>query len=145
MPELEAVMDETLRMYPPAWVGPRRAVESFEFAGVPCPSGMLVNYCSWASHRLPEVFPDPHAFQSERFTPERKAALPKGAYVPFGGGSRTCIGMRFGQLEIKAITALVLQRYRLEAPLNYDLEIRMMPTLSPKRGLPLRVAEVRAA
>jgi cytochrome P450 len=144
MPELEAVMDETLRMYPPAWVGPRRAVESFEFAGVPCPSGMLVNYCSWASHRLPEVFPDPHAFRPERFTPERKAALPKGAYVPFGGGSRTCIGMRFGQLEIKAITALVLQRYRLEAPVNYDLEIRMMPTLSPKRGLPLRVAERRA-
>ncbi len=145
MPELEAVMDETLRMYPPAWIGPRRAVESFEFAGVPCPSGMLVNYCSWASHRLPEVFPDPHAFRPERFTPERKAALPKGAYVPFGGGSRTCIGMRFGQLEIKTITALVLQRYRLEPPINYDLDIRMMPTLSPKRGLPLRVAEARAA
>src|SRR5689334_2975025 len=144
MPELEAVMDETLRMYPPAWVGPRRAVESFEFAGVACPAGMLVNYCSWASQRLPDVFPDPHTFRPERFTPERKAALPKGAYVPFGGGSRTCIGMRFGQLEIKAITALVLQRYRLEAPLNYDLEIRMMPTLSPKRGLPLRVAEARA-
>ena len=49
------------------------------------------------------------------------------------------------QLEIKAITALVLQRYRLEAPIDYDLEIRMMPTLSPKRGLPLRVAEMRAA
>jgi cytochrome P450 len=144
MPELEAAMDETLRMYPPAWVGPRRAVESFEFAGATCPSGMLVNYCSWASHRLPEVFPDPHAFRPERFTPERKAALPKGAYVPFGGGSRTCIGMRFGQLEIKTIAALVLQRYRLEAPLNYKLDIRMMPTLSPKRGLPLRVTEARA-
>ena len=140
LPELEAVMDETLRMYPPAWVGPRRAVESFEFAGTAVPSGALVNYCSWASHRLPEVFPDPDRFDPTRFTPERKAALPKGAYVPFGGGSRTCIGMRFGQLEIKTIAALVLQRYRLELPADYELRVRMMPTLSPKKGLPLRVA-----
>jgi cytochrome P450 len=145
LPELEAVMDETLRMYPPAWVGPRRAVESFEFAGTAVPSGALVNYCSWASHRLPEVFPDPDRFDPTRFTPERKAALAKGAYVPFGGGSRTCIGMRFGQLEIKTIAALVLQRYRLELPADYELRVRMMPTLSPKRGLPLRVVEQRAA
>jgi cytochrome P450 len=144
MPELEAVMDETLRMYPPAWVGPRRAVESFELAGVPVPAGALVNYCSWASHRLAEVFPDPHRFDPTRFTPERKAALPKGAYVPFGGGSRTCIGMRFGQLEIKTIAALVLQRFRLELPSDYRLAVRMMPTLSPKRGLPLRVLALRS-
>jgi len=142
MPELEAVMDETLRMYPPAWVGPRRSVESFELGGVSVPAGALVNYCSWASHRLPEVFPDPHRFDPTRFTPERKAALPKGAYVPFGGGSRTCIGMRFGQLEIKTIAALVLQRFRLELPEDYELSVRMMPTLSPKRGLPLRVVAV---
>jgi cytochrome P450 len=141
LPELEAVMDETLRMYPPAWVGPRRAVESFEFAGVAVPSGALVNYCSWASHRLADVFPDPDRFDPTRFTPERKAALPKGAYVPFGGGSRTCIGMRFGQLEIKTIASLVLQRFRLELPSEYELRVRMMPTLSPRRGLPLRVLE----
>jgi cytochrome P450 len=144
LPELEAVMDETLRMYPPAWVGPRRSVESFDFAGTAVPAGALVNYCSWASHRLAEVFPDPHRFDPQRFTLERKAALPKGAYVPFGGGSRTCIGMRFGQLEVKTITALVLQRFRLELPSDYELSVRMMPTLSPKRGLPLRLVSVAA-
>jgi cytochrome P450 len=120
-------------------VGPRRAVESFEFAGVPVPSGALVNYCSWASHRLPDVYPDPDRFDPLRFTPENKAALAKGAYVPFGGGSRTCIGMRFGQLEIKTMAALVLQRFRLELDPDYELSVRMMPTLSPKQGLPLRV------
>ena len=140
--ELELAMDETLRLYPPAWIGPRRALEPFEFAGVQVPAGIPVNYCSWASHRLPEVFPDPDRFDPTRFTPERKAALPKGAYVPFGGGSRTCIGMRFGQLEIKTIATLVLQRFRLEAPSDYRLEVRMMPTLSPKRGLPLRIVAV---
>jgi retinoid hydroxylase len=142
LPELEAVMDETLRLYPPAWVGPRRSVESFELAGVAVPAGALVNYCSWASHRLPDVFPEPDRFDPQRFTPERKAALPKGAYVPFGGGSRTCIGMRFGQLEIKTIAAMVLQRYRLELDPDYEMSIRMMPTLSPKKGLPLRVVAV---
>ncbi len=142
MPELEMVMDETLRMYPPAWVGPRRSVESFEFADTAVPAGALVNYCSWASHRIPSVFPDPDRFDPQRFTPERKAALPKGAYVPFGGGSRTCIGMRFGQLEIKTIAAMVLQRFRLELDPDYELSIRMMPTLSPKKGLPVRVVAV---
>ena len=57
---------------------------------------------------------EPEAFVPERFAPEAKARLPKGAYVPFGGGSRTCIGMRFGQLEIKTIVTLLLQRFRLE-------------------------------
>ena len=102
---LDMVLDETLRMYPPAWIGPRRSIEPFELHGVHVPGGVMVNYCSWASHHLPEVFPEPWRFRPSRFAPEAKAALPKGAYVPFGGGSRTCIGMRFGQLEIKAIAA----------------------------------------
>ncbi|MDE3070985.1 MAG: cytochrome P450, partial [Acidobacteriota bacterium] len=103
LPGLEMVLDETLRKYPAAWIGPRRSVEPFEFAGHTVPAQAYVNYSSWVSHHLPHVFPEPERFIPERFTAERKAALPKGAYVPFGGGSRTCIGMRFGQLEIRAI------------------------------------------
>ena len=79
------------------------------------PAGAYVNYCSWASHRLPEVFPEPEAFIPERFTRERKAALPRGAYVPFGGGSRICIGKRFGQTEVKLVATMLLQRLRFEA------------------------------
>ena len=75
------------------------------------PENAYVNYCSWASHRLPEVFPDPEAFIPERFTPKRKAALPRGAYVPFGGGSRICIGKRFGQTEVKLVATVLLQRF----------------------------------
>jgi cytochrome P450 len=137
--ELEMVFDETLRMYPAAWVGPRRSVESFEFAGCSVPARAFVNYSSWASHHLPEVFPEPEKFRPERFTPEAKAALPKGAYVPFGGGSRTCIGMRFGQLEIRTIATLLLARFELSLPEDFTLEIRQMPTISPKRGLPMIV------
>src|SRR5205085_7520383 len=76
LPRLDMALDETLRLYPPAWVGPRRAVEDFEFGGHRVRAGTYVNYCSWASHRIPEVFPEPEAFIPERFTPEAKAALP---------------------------------------------------------------------
>ncbi len=141
MERLEMVIDETLRLYPPAWLGPRRSVEACEVAGVRVPAGTYVIYCSWASHRLPEVFPDPEVFAPERFTPERKAALPKGAYVPFGGGSRTCIGMRFGQMEIRAVTTLLLQRFRLELAPGRTMSVRQMPTLSPRGGLEMVVRE----
>ncbi|HEY5045345.1 MAG TPA: cytochrome P450 [Solirubrobacteraceae bacterium] len=137
--ELEMVLDETLRKYPPAWIGPRRSVEPFEFAGHSVPGRAFVNYSSWASHHLPEVYPEPEDFRPERFTPEAKAALPKGAYVPFGGGSRTCIGMRFGQLEIRTIATLMLARFTLSLPSDFRLKIRQMPTISPKDGLPMIV------
>jgi cytochrome P450 len=137
--ELELVFDETLRKYPPAWVGPRRSIDSFEFAGHTVPARAFVNYSSWASHHLPKVFPEPSEFRPERFTPDAKAALPKGAYVPFGGGSRTCIGMRFGQLEIRTIAMLLLARFTLSLPDDFRLEIRQMPTISPKDGLPVIV------
>jgi cytochrome P450 len=137
--ELEMVLDETLRKYPPAWVGPRRSVEAFEFAGHTVPGRAFVNYCSWASHHLPDVFPEPEEFRPERFAPEAKTTLPKGAYVPFGGGSRTCIGMRFGQLEIRTIATQLLARFTLSLPEDFLLEIRQMPTISPKRGLPMIV------
>ena len=137
--QLEMVLDETLRKYPPAWVGPRRSVEAFEFQGHTVPARAFVNYSSWASHHLPDVFPQPEEFQPERFTPEARAALPKGAYVPFGGGSRTCIGMRFGQLEVRTIATLILSRFTLSLPEDFRLEIRQMPTISPKVGLPMLV------
>jgi cytochrome P450 len=139
MPQLDMVLDEVLRLYPPAWIGPRRAVREFEFGGYEVPAGAYVNYSSWASHRLPEVFPDPEAFVPERFTRERKLALPRGAYIPFGGGSRICIGKRFGQTEVKLVATMALARVRFERLPGRTMTVRQMPTLSPDGGLQLRV------
>jgi len=141
MPYLEMVLDEVLRLYPPAWIGPRRAVREFEFGGYTVPRDAYVNYCSWASHRIPEVFPNPEAFIPERFERERKAQLPRGAYVPFGGGQRVCIGKRFGQTEVKLVATMLLQRLRFDALPGRTMTIRQMPTLSPKGGLRMRVRE----
>ena len=86
------------------------------------------------------MFPEPFEFRPERFLPNARAALPKGAYVPFGGGSRTCIGMRFGLLEVRTIAASILARFRLSlADPERPLSIRQMPTLSPRGGLPVLV------
>ena len=142
---LEMVQDETLRMYPPAWIGARKAVRSYEFARHTVPAGAYVNYSSWVSHHLPHVFPEPEQFRPERFAPEAKAALPKGAYVPFGAGSRICIGMRFGQLEVKAIASVLLERFEFELEPGYELRTRQMPTIGPKYGVPLIVRRRRRA
>lgn len=136
---LEMVQDETLRMYPPAWIGARKAIRTYEFAGQTVPGRAYVSYSSWVSHHLPHVFAEPREFRPDRFRPAVKATLPKGAYVPFGGGSRTCIGMRFGQLEVKAIAAALVRRFEFELEPGYALRIRQMPTIGPKYGVPLIV------
>jgi cytochrome P450 len=141
LPRLDMALDETLRLYPPAWIGPRRAIADFEFAGHAVRAGTYVNYCSWASHRLPQVFPEPEEFRPDRFERSRKAALPRGAFVPFGGGSRICIGKRFGQTEVKALAAAILPRFAPELPAGHELRIRQMPTLSPQGGLPVVIRD----
>jgi cytochrome P450 len=139
LPRLEQAIEETLRLYPPAWIGPRRAARAFAFRGHSIPRGALVNYSSWASHRLPDIWENPHAFRPERFGPEERKRIPRGAYVPFGGGSRICLGMRFGQLEIRTIAARVLRDFRLETAPGFRLAIRQTPTLGPRAGLPMVV------
>jgi cytochrome P450 len=142
---LEQALDETLRLYPPAWIGPRRSIEPAEIAGVTVPGGVPVEYSSWASHHLPDVWDDPQAFKPERFTPENREQIPKGAYVPFGGGSRTCIGMRFGQAEINVIAAKILERFRLDLEPGYQLRVRQTPTIGPRDGMPVTVRASKAA
>jgi cytochrome P450 len=139
LPLLTRAVDETLRLYPPAWIGPRRSVRDFEFAGVRAPAGLPCFYSSWVSHRLPEVFPDPHRFDPDRFLPEHRARWPRGAYVPFGMGPRVCIGKRFGYTEVHAVGAALIRRFRFELPDDHALEIHQAPTLSPAGGLPVRL------
>ncbi|NLT07386.1 MAG: cytochrome P450 [Solirubrobacterales bacterium] len=136
---LEDAIDETLRLYPPAWVGPRLALAEDTLAGVRVPAGARVNYCSWATHRLPDLWSEPDRFDPARFADERAAALPKGAYVPFGGGSRTCVGMRFAHLEIRALATAILGRCTPELQSDHQMTVRPMPTLRPEGALHMTV------
>ncbi len=140
LPFLSQVLDETLRLYPPVWFGPRLTVRAFEFGGYRIPAGIHVIHSSWVSHRLPDVFPNPEAFNPERFSPEARRHLPPGAYIPFGGGQRICIGKRFGQLAVKAVAATVVQRFRCELAPGFELSVAKVPTLSPEHGLPMMIS-----
>ncbi|MBF6620660.1 MAG: cytochrome P450 [Patulibacter sp.] len=135
LPVLERTISETIRRYPPAWVGPRRTVRPVTLDGVDVPAGIAVHYSSWATHHLPEYWEDPLAFRPDRFLPEAVAARPKGAYIPFGGGSRMCLGMRFGQYELRALAATLLRRFRFAPAASDTLRITTTPTLGPAGGL----------
>lgn len=144
LPELRMAVEETLRLYPPVWMGPRMAVAGFEFGGHRIPARTHILHSSWITHHLPEVFPDPEAFVPERFAPEARRAIPRGGYLPFGGGQRICIGKRFGQLMVEVIATAVLQRCRLELRAGYVLRLEKLPTLSPGNGMPVVVRERRS-
>lgn len=136
LPVLERTLNETLRRYPAAWVGPRRTVRDVELDGVPVPAGVGVHYCSWATHHLDELYPEPLAFRPDRFLPGGEVdRLPKGAYVPFGGGSRMCLGKRFAQYELRTIAAVVLRRVLLDSDPADPLRMSFTPTLGPRDGL----------
>lgn len=136
LPVLERTLQETLRRYPAAWVGPRRTVRDVELDGVLVPAGVAVHYCSWATHHLDTLYPEPLAFRPDRFLPGGEVdGLPKGAYVPFGGGSRMCLGKRFAQYELRAIAAVVLRRVLLDADPADQLRMAFTPTLGPRGGL----------
>jgi cytochrome P450 len=139
LPELERVIDETLRRYPPAFIGARRAVENIEVEGVPIRRGSYVQIAYWATQHLDELFPDPFAFRPERWSREMRAALPRGAYSPFGGGSRICIGKRFGLTAVRTILTSLLRHHDIGMAPGFELHLRLEPTLSPRDGLPLRV------
>jgi len=139
-PRLELAMEETLRLWPPAWIGPRKSIAADVIAGVEIPAGAHVNYSSLASHRLPDVWPQAEQFDPARFSPERRGSIPKGAYVPFGGGSRTCIGMRFAQLEIRAIMVRLLRDFDLDLLPGWELRTTQLPTISPRDGLPVVIS-----
>ena len=142
LPTLTRTIDETLRLYPPAWVGPRRVLSDFEFEGVEVPAGLSIAYSSWVTHRLPDLWEMPDSFRPDRFEPESRARFPRGAYVPFGMGPRVCIGKRFGYTEVHAIALALLSRFEWELPDDYELQIEQIPTLTPKHGMPLRLSAV---
>jgi cytochrome P450 len=135
LPVLERTLSETLRCYPPAWVGPRQTTRDVTLAGVEVPAEVGVHYSSWATHHLESLYPEPFRFDPNRFLPENDASRPRGAYIPFGGGSRMCIGKRFGEYELRALAAVLLSRWRFEPVSTADPQIATTPTLGPKHGL----------
>ena len=141
LPYTQAIVQETLRLYPPLWMTGRRAVRRCEIGGQRVPAGSVLLLSPWAVQRHPSLFADPDAFQPERWTdPAAVAARPRFAFFPFGGGPRVCIGQGFAQMETALLLAAVARRFRLELlPDSPSLRPWATMTLRPPAGLRMRL------
>jgi cytochrome P450 len=143
LPYARLIIDETMRLYPPAWITNRQAVADDQVRGYRIPAGAVMFISPYVTHRLPEFWPDPEAFDPERFTPERSAGRPHFAYFPFGGGPHQCIGKGFALVEAHLVLATVAQHYRLRAAPGHPARPLALVTLRPRGGMPM-ILERRA-
>jgi cytochrome P450 len=139
LPYLDAVITESLRVYPPAWTVNRLAREPFELGGYYFPAGTRAIIPQWVVHHLPEVWGDPENFRPERWTPEYRQRLPRGAYFPFGMGPRICIGMPLAEMEMRLVLATILQRYTPRVVPGWPVQPFARITLRLKNGLGVRL------
>ncbi len=143
LPYLEMVINETLRLYPPAWLMLRRARESVEIDGTHVSAGDVVWLSQWVMHRMPEYFPDPEAFMPERFDAQHGMKHPQFAFFPFGGGSRFCLGTTFAYMEARIVLAMLLQRYTPLLVDRFPVVPHPLITLRPRHGMQMRIEETR--
>jgi cytochrome P450 len=142
LPVVRAVVDEGLRLYPPAWVITRRALTDDVVDGVPVPAGTLVITSPWVHHRRADLWPDPLRFDIDRWLGEDAGSRREG-YIPFGAGPRLCIGREFAVVESVMVLAELL-RDRTVAPAGARPDVVAAVTLRPRGGMHLAARPRRA-
>src|SRR5215204_2457939 len=135
LPYTRRVIDETLRLYPPAWITNRRAIEDDTICGYRIPADAIVSISPYVTHRDPTLWQNPEGFDPDRFAPERSSGRPHFAYFPFGGGPHQCIGKGFALLEATLVLALLTQQYELHLVPGRRVETVAMATLRPRYGM----------
>ena len=141
----DLVINECLRMVTPLPFNVRQAVRDTEIQGHYIPAGTNINLWPGMNHRLPELWDDPERFDPDRFAaPRSEHKRHRYAFAPFGGGAHKCIGMVFGQLEIKTIMHRILRNYRLELPYpGYQPEYDFAGMPVPMDGMPIVLRPLR--
>lgn len=129
------IVKETMRLLPPVWAIGRQLLEDLELRGFLLPKGSQLALCQWLVHHDARWFPDPEAFDPERWLEAGAKSLPRFAYFPFGGGPRQCIGNRFALTEAILILAMVTQRYRLDVAPGHPIALEPLITLRPRHGI----------
>jgi cytochrome P450 len=129
------VLEESLRLYPPAWGFSRLSLADDKIGGYRVAKGSIVFLIPFVIHRRPKLWPDPERFDPDRFAPERESGRPKFAYIPFGGGPRGCIGNQFAMLEAQLIVAMIAQRFRIELVPDQNIRPEPLITLRPTPGI----------
>jgi len=134
----QLVFDESLRLYPPAWVITRRTLTDLIVDEVLIPANSLVIVSPWLVHRNPKAWENPNAFMPDRF----QAGAPLLGYLPFGAGARLCIGKEMARLEGAQILAHIASHWNIEAIHTSSVPIDASVTLRPVSGMPVRISRL---
>jgi len=139
LPYLHAVVLESLRVFPPAYIMARTSVSPFSLGGYDFPAGSTVLASQWVTHRDPRHFDEPESFRPERWLDGLEGRLPPGAYFPFGDGPRRCIGQGFALLESSLVLAEIAQRFQFRLVPGTKVVPEPLVTLRPRDGIPMTV------
>lgn len=139
LPYLAAVIHESLRLYPPAYIMARLSIEPFELGDYSFPAGTTIIMSQWVTHRDARYFPEPLAFRPERWLDGLITRLPAHAYFPFGGGPRRCIGQGFAMLEAALVTAELGQKFSFELTAGQTIVPEPLVTLRPRGGIRMQI------
>jgi cytochrome P450 len=142
LPFAAAVIQEALRLYPPAWVISRSAIGDDVVGGYDVRAGSIVVVSPYITHRREQSWPNPEGFDPERFMGERSSGQHRFDYFPFGGGPRQCIGNGFALMEAQLVLAAVAQRFELDALPGRAPVAEPLVTLRPRGGMPMRLRRV---
>ena len=129
------VIQEAMRLYPPAWMIPHFVENEAVVGGYRIPARSPILLSPFVTHRDPQLWPDPEAFDPDRFAPDRSAGRPRYAYYPFGGGGHQCIGNHFAMMECQLMTAMMVQRLRPSLVPGHRVVPSSSMTLKPRYGM----------
>jgi cytochrome P450 len=135
LPYLQAVLNEVLRLYPPAYILARTAIAPCTIGGYDIPTGTTILTSQWVMHRDERYFDDPDSFHPERWLDGLADRLPAGVYLPFGDGPRRCIGQGFAQLEAALVIGTIAQRFRFRLVPGHPVIPEPLVTLRPRHGI----------
>ncbi|MEY3400085.1 MAG: hypothetical protein RLZZ486_553 [Actinomycetota bacterium] len=138
-PWSSAIFNEVLRLCPPVWVAPRRALDDVILGEFEIPRGAHVLISQYVTHRNSRYFPDPDNFVPERWFNDFEKTLPRGAYFPFGAGVRKCLGDQFALLEARIIMLEIASRMRLSLQSDFPAA-QPRATYRPKGMVPMKVS-----
>jgi cytochrome P450 len=136
---VERVVTESMRLYPPAWIIGRRAINEYPIGDYIAPARSILVMSPYIMQRDPRFYADPERFNPDRWTTEFRAALPKFAYFPFGGGPRQCIGESFAWMELTLLVATISQQCRLRLVPGHPVVPQPLVTLRAKHGMRMTV------
>jgi len=142
LPFAKQVMAETMRLYPPAWLTSRVALEDDEIDGLKIDKGDLVGLFIYGCHHSKDSWSDVEDFDPDRFSKEQKKNMIPYSYFPFSGGPRLCIGVQFAETEMQIVLYHLYKHFRFELIKDHPVELQPLVTLRPKHGIKMIVSNV---